>query len=229
MKTIAIHEMSTWPPELIAIVDEIISINNLVDNDFDLNSLSIEASQYHHLEVYLHNHCEISFWHTSRLLNREIESIRKYGLFPLNDKLIEDKIEVLRDLLNSRVSQSTLTKIVSEFKDISKGQERFNCLSARDSFEQVFSPMNIQTLSFWGGEALLRACEKLGLASDVLIIGEPILIKISLPYSIFQGNVHTRSIPKSLIVTRGGNSEYSSVIINKVIQPECLSISNFYL
>lgn len=229
MKSIGVHDLSTWTPELTELIDEIIRENDFSGDDFDINRMNLKTNQHETLEDYLKNECQIQYWHTSRLTDGECDFIYKEGLSPLSESLIDYKISVLRTELEASIPRSTLSQVINKFRLIARESSRSNYISARDSYDQISSPMNKQTLKYWGGEAMLCAFEELALSANYLIIGKPYLIKICIPYLNLAESVSTRSIPKSLIVARGGKPEYSSVTVNVKIQPKNLSIVNFEL
>ena len=225
MHNIYIFDSKTWPDELAEEIDAIILESNLDQNSY-LGTWDLEINAKARILDYLQAKCRITFWHSTRLTTDEILDIQNNGLRVLSLELIAQKMKILFNLQNlmSEIPKFSKSDLERSINSVLAEGGRLDGISCRDALCLTESSMNIQAETYWGGEVLLRAFEELHYPKRFLEFGESKIIEIYVPFIDIESTVSIRSIPESLIISRLGIFDSSSVTITKDIPSKNLAL-----
>lgn len=192
-QNIEIGNVDSFPDSIISILEKFVS-------SYDLNYISntLRQSTYWYEHSFINNFLSedlilclkdaliqsnsiFNLYHTSVLLDFEIEKIEKFGLFRNSTQVSKDKIE---DAFNKRVFTQNecdyLKKNISVKTQNPKG-DIYVYTSFVASVDDNKNPMHFNQM--WGGESINWLIDDPSITSKLKRIGFPVIICLNLSYN----------------------------------------------
>ncbi|WP_331758913.1 hypothetical protein [Streptomyces anulatus] len=157
--SVDVDDTSTWPANLADLIARLSrsipgANNKHLDNASDLHNVAREVAQYDDQVREILAGCLLRTYHATRLLDYEVEDVRKRGLLALTEEYLDERVH--RAVAEGFIAEADVAVMRESTAAVHepphKARHRFGEVSVVTSRQPLAKAWPLPYLSNWGGE-----------------------------------------------------------------------------
>lgn len=198
--TIDIDDASTWPVDVSAAVDEVVTAHDGFPDAEDWDEVHLTAEDREVVDDAIQD-LSLMGYHATRLLDHEVQSVRSNGLVPLSPEATLKRLDVAVEVGALPPALADLLRPGAVSTSSESNRTNQVCLtSSRDALRSRRGFWRL--LTYWGGEAIYWH----------RMDGDPVLSTLA---QIGRGAVVSASIPIDQVRQRSANVDVAQALVAK--------------